>query len=97
VQIAPVAIMQGNLNVEIETTPRVSQPNALSTGTTQVTEQTRVSVKQEQSRSVLLKQGATVEELVRALTAIGSSPRDIISILQNLKDAGALDAVVRVI
>ena len=56
-----------------------------------------MAVKQEPSRSVMLKQGATVEELVRALTAIGSSPRDIISILQNLKDAGALDAELRVI
>jgi flagellar P-ring protein precursor FlgI len=56
-----------------------------------------VSVKQEPSRSVMLQKGATVEELVRALTAIGSSPRDIISILQNLKDAGALDADLRVI
>jgi flagellar P-ring protein precursor FlgI len=98
VQIAPVAILQGNLNVEIQTVPVVSQPNPLSTGgTTQVTQQTTVAAKQEQSRSVLLKQGATVEELVRALTAIGSSPRDIISILQNLKDAGALDAELRVI
>jgi flagellar P-ring protein precursor FlgI len=69
----------------------------MSSGTTQVTQQTNVAVKQEQSRSVLLKQGATVEELVRALTAIGSSPRDIISILQNLKAAGALDAELRVI
>ena len=97
VQIAPVAIMQGNLNVEIQTVPVVSQPGLLSSGTTQVTQQTNVAVKPEQSRSVLLKQGATVEELVRALTAIGSSPRDIISILQNLKDAGALDAELRVI
>lgn len=97
VHIAPVAIMQGNLNVEIQTTYNVSQPNQLSGGTTQVTPQTNVAVKQEPSRSVLLKQGATVEELVRALTAIGSSPRDIISILQNLKDAGALDAELRVI
>lgn len=97
VQIAPVAIMQGNLNVEIQTTPKVSQPNPMSSGTTQVVEQTNVAVKQEQSRSVLLKQGATVEELVRALTAIGSSPRDIISILQNLKAAGALDAELKVI
>jgi len=97
VQIAPVAVMQGNLNVEIQTTPVVSQPNALSTGSTQVTQQTAVSAKQEAAHSVLLKPGATVEELVRALTAIGSSPRDIISILQNLKDAGALDAELRVI
>lgn len=98
VQIAPVAIMQGNLNVEIRTIENVSQPNALSSGgTTKVTDQTSVAVKQDLSRNVLLKQGATVEELVRALTAIGSSPRDIISILQNLKDAGALDAELRVI
>jgi len=97
VQIAPVAIMQGNLNVEIQTVPKVSQPNALSSGTTQVVQQTNVTAKQEPSRSVMLSHGATVEELVRALTAIGSSPRDIISILQNLKDAGALDAELRVI
>jgi len=98
VRIAPVAIMQGNLNVEVQTTMEVSQPNAFSSGgTTQVVPQTSVSVKQEPSRNVVLKEGATVEELVRALTAIGSTPRDIISILQNLKSAGALDADLRVI
>jgi flagellar P-ring protein precursor FlgI len=97
VQIAPVAIMQGNLNVEIQTIANVSQPNPLSTGTTTVTQQTNVGVKEEKARNVILKQGATVEELVRALTAIGSTPRDIISILQNLKDAGALDAELKVI
>jgi len=58
---------------------------------------TNVDVRQEQARNVMLKDGATVEELVRALTAIGSTPRDIISILQNLKDAGALDAELKVI
>jgi flagellar P-ring protein precursor FlgI len=98
VRIAPVAIMQGNLNVEVQTTLEVSQPNAFSSGgTTQVVPQTSVSVKQEPARNVLLKEGATVEELVRALSAIGSTPRDIISILQNLKSAGALDADLRVI
>jgi flagellar P-ring protein precursor FlgI len=97
VQIAPVAIMQGNLSVEIRTTMEVSQPNALSGGTTQVVPQTSVTVKQEAARSLMLKEGATVEELVRALSAIGSTPRDIISILQNLKSAGALDAELKVI
>jgi flagellar P-ring protein precursor FlgI len=97
VQIAPVAIMQGNLNVEIQTVQNVSQPNALSSGSTTVTQQTNVGVKEEKARNVILKQGATVEELVRALTAIGSTPRDIISILQNLKDAGALEADLKVI
>jgi flagellar P-ring protein precursor FlgI len=98
VQIAPVAIMQGNLSVEIQTTYEVSQPNALSSGgTTQVVPQTNVAVKQEAARNLMLKEGATVEELVRALSAIGSTPRDIISILQNLKSAGALDAELKVI
>ena len=98
VQIAPVAIMQGNLNVEIQTVTNVSQPNALSTGgTTQVTQQSAVNAKQEPARNIILRQGATVEELVRALTSIGSTPRDIISILQNLKDAGALEAELKVI
>jgi len=97
VQIAPVAMMQGSLTVEIQTRLAVSQPNPLSSGTTQVVLNTNVDVKQAQTRDVMLKNGATVEELVRALTAIGSSPRDIISILQNLKDAGALDADLKVI
>jgi flagellar P-ring protein precursor FlgI len=97
VRIAPVAILQGNLTVEIQTTLNVSQPNALAAGTTQVVPQVNVGVKEEQARNVILKQGATVEELVRALTAIGSTPRDIIAILQNLKSAGALEADLEVI
>jgi flagellar P-ring protein precursor FlgI len=54
-------------------------------------------VKDEPVRNVVLKEGATVEELVRALTAIGSSARDIIAILQNLRVAGALNADLEVI
>jgi flagellar P-ring protein precursor FlgI len=92
VKIAPVAIMQGNLTVEVRTTLNVSQPGPFGAGTTTVTPDTSVSVKQEPARQVLLRDGATVEELVRALSAIGSSPRDIIAILQSLKQAGALDA-----
>lgn len=97
VQIAPVAILQGNLTVEIQTSLNVSQPGPLSNGTTQVTPQTTVAVKQEQAKNVMLEKGATVEQLIRALAAIGSTPRDIISILQNLKSAGALDAELSVI
>jgi len=98
VHIAPVAIMQGNLTVEIQTTLNVSQPNALSQGgTTKVTPQVDVGVKQDAAKNLVLKDGATVEELVQALTSIGSTPRDIISILQNLKSAGALEAELEVI
>jgi len=97
VQIAPVTMMQGDLTVEIQTSYNVSQPNPLSSGKTQVTPTTNLNVQQEKARNVMLNKGATVEELVRGLTAIGSTPRDIISILQNLKDAGALDAELKVI
>jgi len=98
VRIAPVAIMQGNLTVEIQTIQQVSQPNAFSSaGTTQVVPQVNVGVKQDAAKNVVLKDGATVEELVQALTSVGSNPRDIISILQNLKSAGALEADLEVI
>jgi flagellar P-ring protein precursor FlgI len=97
VRIAPVAILHGNLNVEIQTTLQVSQPGPLSQGTTAVVPQTTVGAKEEKARNVLLKQGATVEELVHALAAIGSTPRDIIAILQSLRSAGALEAQIEVI
>jgi len=97
VRIAPVAILHGALTVEIQTVLNVSQPEPLSTGQTAVVPQTNVAVKEEKARNVILKQGASVEELVRALTAIGSTPRDIIAILQNLKASGALEAEVEVI
>ena len=97
VRIAPVAILHGNLNVEIQTTMTVSQPGPLSSGTTEVVPQTTTAVKEEKARNVVLKQGATVEELVRALAAIGSTPRDVIGILQSLRSAGALEAELEVI
>jgi flagellar P-ring protein precursor FlgI len=97
VRITPVAIMHGNLNVEIQTSYSISQPGALSQGSTEVVPQTNVAAVQEKSRNVVLKQGATVEELVRALAAIGSTPRDVIAILQSLERAGALQAEIEVI
>ncbi len=97
VRIAPVAVMHGNLTVEIQTSFVVSQPPALSSGTTQVVPQVTVGAKEEKARNLVLKDGATIEELVRALSAIGSTPRDIIAILQNLRAAGALEAELEVI
>ena len=97
VRIAPVAILHGNLSVEIQTSLTVSQPAPLSSGTTEVIPQTAVAAKEERARAVTLRDGATVEELVRALTAIGSTPRDIIAILQALRAAGALEAELEVI
>jgi len=98
VKISPVAIMHGNLSVEIQTTYTVSQPEPLSSGgKTEIVPQVNMGVKEEKARNLVLKQGATVEELVRALMSIGSTPRDIIAILQSLRSAGALEADLEVI
>jgi len=97
VRIRPVAILHGNLNVEIQTTMTVFQPAPLSQGSTQTVPQVATSAKEEKARSVVLREGATVEELVRALAAIGSTPRDVIAILQSLRSAGALEAELEVI
>ena len=97
VHITPVAIMQGNLSVEIQTSFAVSQPAPLGQGQTAIVPQVGVGVKEEKARNVVLKEGATVEELVRALNAIGSTARDIVAILQALRSAGALEAELEVI
>jgi flagellar P-ring protein precursor FlgI len=98
IHIKPTAILHGNLTVQIETTIEVSQPTTLSSGgTTAVVPQTKTTAKDEKARNVILKDGATVEELVRALTAIGSTARDVIAILENLRAAGALEAELEVI
>lgn len=97
VRIRPVAIMHGNLSVEIQTNYNVSQPNPLASGETTVTPEVNVGVREEKARHILLGDGATVEELVKALSAIGSTPRDVVVILQSLHAAGALDAELEVI
>jgi len=97
VRIAPVAIMHGGLTVEIQTRLNVSQPAPFSAGQTTVTPETTVTAKEEKAKNIVLQQGASVEELVRALAAIGSTPRDIIAILQSLKAARALEAEVVVL
>ena len=97
VRIAPVAILHGALTVQIETNLNVSQPPPLSPGQTTVTPAVTVTANEATAKNIVLEQGASVEELVRALTAIGSTARDIIAILQGLKAAGALEAEVEVI
>ncbi|MEJ7606018.1 MAG: flagellar basal body P-ring protein FlgI [Bryobacteraceae bacterium] len=89
--------MHGNLTVQISTEYEVSQPRPFSQGTTEIVPRVQVGVKEEPARNLVLKQGASVEELVRALGSIGTTPRDVIAILQNLKVAGALEAEIEVI
>jgi flagellar P-ring protein precursor FlgI len=90
-------VLHGALTVEIQTTFTASQPAPLSPGQTTVVPNTGVAVKEEKARNVILKNGATVEELVHALMSIGSTARDVIAILQSLRAAGALDGEIEVI
>lgn len=94
VRISPMAIMQGSLSVEVRTTFDVSQPAPFSQGKTTVVPDTDVKASETKAQNIVLQKGATVEELSRALQAIGSTPRDIIAILQSMRAAGAIDAEI---
>ena len=97
VRISTVAIAHGNLSINIRETPVVSQPGPLSQGQTVVTNQAEVSAKEENGEMVVLKSGSSIGELVSALNAVGVTPRDLISIIQSIKTAGALQADLEVI
>jgi flagellar P-ring protein precursor FlgI len=98
VRLSTVAIQQGNLTITVRETPAVSQPQPFSrTGTTQVVPQSDVSVEEEKGKQfVTLKNGASLSSLVAGLNALGVTPRDMISILQTIKAAGALQADIEV-
>jgi flagellar P-ring protein FlgI len=97
VQLQPVSILHGGLSVNILSKVEVSQPNALSTGTTQVVQQTAVQAEDKPVNRIDLKEGATVEDLVQELQRTGAGARDVISILQAMKEAGALEADLEVL
>lgn len=97
VHLLPVSILHGGLAVNVISEPLVSQPNAFSAGTTRVVQQTTVQAQDKPVNRIDLKQGATVEDLVRELQRTGATARDVISILQAMKEAGALEADLEVI
>jgi flagellar P-ring protein precursor FlgI len=93
VRISTVAIAQGNLTIRVTETPEVSQPAAFSDGTTKVVPRTQVQVDDQHDRKLGILQGSvTLRDLVASLNALGIGPRDLISILQSIKTAGALQA-----
>jgi flagellar P-ring protein FlgI len=96
VVLQPVSILHGGLAVNIVNEFEVSQPGPMSSGTTQTVQQTRVTAQDKPVNRIELKQGATVDDLVRSLQTIGASARDVISILQAMKSAGALEAELEV-
>jgi flagellar P-ring protein precursor FlgI len=97
VRLQPVSILHGGLSVNIVSQTQVSQPGPLSTGTTQVVQQTTVQAEDKPVNRIDLKEGATVEDLVQELQRTGAGARDVISILQAMKEAGALEADLEVL
>jgi flagellar P-ring protein precursor FlgI len=92
VRVGPAAITHGKLTVRIDENQRVSQPAPFSQGQTAVTTKSGVSVDEEKKPMFLLKPGPRLEDIVKAVNAIGASPADLVAILEALKEAGALKA-----
>ena len=97
VHLGAVSILHGNFSIEVATTYAVSQPNPLAKGETEVVPETKLKATEAPARNVQLGEGASVEELVTRLQAIGATARDVISILQAIKAAGALEAELEII
>lgn len=97
VRLSPAAISHGRLVVKIDEKSQVSQPNALGRGQTVVTPASQIDVKEEGNKVTLFKPGASLASLVDALNKLGTSPSDLVAILEALKQAGALKAEMVVI
>jgi len=92
VMIDTVAIAHGNLSIQISETPQVSQPGPFASGETVVTPETSIKVEEEKANLMVLPKTVQIDELVRALNAVGVTPRDLMAILQAINVAGALHA-----
>jgi len=97
VKISQVSVIHGSLSLQVGTIFNVSQPEPFSAGRTTVVPERTVNAQEEKGRALTLKEGATVEEIVRALNTVGATPRDVIAILQAIKAEGALQADIEVI
>ena len=89
VKLSPVSVLHGDLTVEVSTTFVVSQPSSFAPrGTTEVVPETTVKAREGPARSIQLKEGASVEELIDGLHTMGATARDIVAIIQAIKAAG---------
>jgi len=97
VRLQPVSILHGGLSVNVIASIEVSQPDPFSSGVTQLVQQTTLQAQDKPVNRIDLKEGATVEDLVQELQRTGAGARDVISILQAMKEAGALEADLEVL
>ncbi|MDF0605023.1 flagellar basal body P-ring protein FlgI [Neisseriaceae bacterium TC5R-5] len=97
VTLAPCAVSHGNLSVTVNNTPQVSQPNALSGGQTTTTNQANINISSAGGRVMNVPGSGNLSSVVSALNALGATPQDLVSILQAMKSAGALQADLQII
>lgn len=97
VKLTAVSVIHGSLTIQVVTTPVISQPGPFSSGSTVATQQTNLAVKDAPAQSIQLEEGANVEELIKGLHVMGATSRDVIGILQAIKQAGGLQADLEVI
>jgi flagellar P-ring protein precursor FlgI len=97
VRISTVAVSHGNLSIIVKEQPTVSQPLPFSEGETVVVPRTEIEVQEQEANLMLLPEGPSIGDVIRALNAIGVSPRDLIAIIQAIKAAGALHAELEII
>ena len=97
VRISTVAISHGNLVLQVEADNKVVQPNAFGGGEVATQSNEKVTVTEQSTGLAVVKQGATLGRVVRALNALGVSTRDLIAILQAMRTAGALEAELEVL
>lgn len=97
VMVETCAVAHGNLTVTVNSEPIVSQPAPLSQGQTVVTERAQIQLKQDSGALQMVQAGAKLNEVVKALNALGATPQDLIAILQAMKAAGALRAELEII
>ncbi len=97
VRVTAAAVAHGSLTVTITERQQVSQPGALSNGSTVVVPTSEIQVEQDKSRMFLFEPGVSLNEIVRAVNQVGAAPGDLVAILEALKEAGALRAELIVI
>ena len=97
VSLETCAISHGNLTVSVSPDTQVSQPNPLSGGQTVVTQNANIDIKKDSGKVMMVKGGAQLADVVKALNAIGATPQDLLAILQAMKAAGSLRAELEII
>lgn len=96
VRVSKVSVAHGNLTITISSQENVSQPPSLSEGETKKTEDTDIKTSEEENRLMVIPKGSSISDVVKALNGVGATPRDVIAILQAIKEAGALHAELEI-